>query len=82
MSHWKNRNKKKANKTLVDFSCVLSFNVQANGDLIKVTAQFNKNGQLHDISPRVIETMEYRIPLFDDLHGRTVDAVQKYFNVN
>lgn len=82
MSHWKNRDKKKANKTLVDFSSVLSFNVQVDGDLIDVAAKFNKNGQLHDIYPRVIETTEYRIPLFDDLHGRTVDAVQKYFNVN
>lgn len=80
MSHCKIRDKKKANKTLADFSGILSFNVYANGDLIKVTAHFNRSGQLHDISPRVIETTEYRIPLFDDLHGRTMDAVQQYFS--
>ena len=79
MSHWKNRDKKKSNKTLVDLSGVTEFKVDVTNPPTIVSVQFNRMGQVHDLAPRVIETKDYVYPLFDDLHGRTIDAVNKYF---
>ena len=79
MSHWKNRDKKNSNKTLVDLSGVIEFKVDATNPPTIVSVQFNRMGQVHDLAPRVIETKDYVYPLFDDLHGRTIDAVNKYF---
>ena len=79
MSHWKNRNKKKSNKTLVDLSGVTEFKVGVTNPPTIVSVQFNRMGQVHDLAPRVIETEDYVYPLFDDLHGRTREAVNQYF---
>ena len=79
MSHWKNRDKKNSNKTLIDLSGVTEFKVDATNPPTIVSVQFNRMGQVHDLAPRVIETKDYVYPLFDDLHGRTIDAVNKYF---
>lgn len=79
MSHWKNRNKKKSNKTLVDLSGVTEFKVDVTNPTTIVSVQFNRMGQVHDLAPRVIETEDYVYPLFDDLHGRTREAVNRYF---
>ena len=79
MSHWKNRDKKNSNKTLIDLSGVTEFKVDATNTPTIVSVQFNRMGQVHDLAPRVIETKDYVYPLFDDLHGRTIDAVNKYF---
>ena len=79
MSHWKNRDKKNSNKTLVDLSGVTEFKVDVTNPPTIVSVQFNRMGQVHDLAPRVIETKDYVYPLFDDLHGRTIDAVNKYF---
>ena len=79
MSHWKNRDRKKSNKTLVDLSGVTEFKVDVTNPPTIVSVQFNRMGQVHDLAPRVIETKDYVYPLFDDLHGRTIDAVNKYF---
>ena len=79
MSHWKNRDKKNSNKTLVDLSGVIEFKVDVTNPPTIVSVQFNRMGQVHDLAPRVIETKDYVYPLFDDLHGRTIDAVNKYF---
>ena len=79
MSHWKNRNKKKSNKTLVDLSGVTEFKVDVTNPTTIVSVQFNRMGQVHDLAPRVIETEDYVYPLFDDLHGRTREAVNQYF---
>ena len=79
MSHCKNRKKKNSNKTLIDLSGVTEFKVDATNPPTIVSVQFNRMGQVHDLAPRVIETKDYVYPLFDDLHGRTIDAVNKYF---
>lgn len=79
MSHWKNRDKKKSNKTLVDLSGVTEFKVDVTNPPTIVSVQFNRMGQVHDLAPRVIETEDYVYPLFDDLHGRTIEAVNQYF---
>ena len=79
MSHWKNRDKKKSNKTLVDLSGVTEFKVDVTDQPTIVSVQFNRMGQVHDLAPRVIETEDYVYPLFDDLHGRTREAVNRYF---
>lgn len=79
MSHWKNRDKKNSNKTLIDLSGVTEFKVDVTNPPTIVSVQFNRMGQVHDLAPRVIETKDYVYPLFDDLHGRTIDAVNKYF---
>ena len=79
MSHWKNRDKKNSNKTLIDLSGVTEFKVDATNPPTIVSVQFNRMGQVHDLAPRVIETKDYVYPLFDDLHGRTIEAVNKYF---
>ena len=79
MSHWKNRDKKKSNKTLVDLSGVTEFKVDVTNPPTIVSVQFNRMGQVHDLAPRVIETKDYVYPLFDDLHGRTIEAVNRYF---
>ena len=79
MSHWKNRDKKNSNKTLIDLSGVTEFKVDVTNQPTIVSVQFNRMGQVHDLAPRVIETKDYVYPLFDDLHGRTIDAVNKYF---
>ena len=79
MSHWKNRDKKNSNKTLTDLSGVTEFKVDVTNPPTIVSVQFNRMGQVHDLAPRVIETKDYVYPLFDDLHGRTIDAVNKYF---
>lgn len=79
MSHWKNRDKKNSNKTLIDLSGVTEFKVDITNPPTIVSIQFNRMGQVHDLAPRVIETKDYVYPLFDDLHGRTIDAVNKYF---
>ena len=79
MSHWKNRDKKNSNKTLIDLSGVTEFKVDATNPPTIVSVQFNRMGQVHDLAPRVIETKDYVYPLFDDLHGRTIDAVNRYF---
>lgn len=79
MSHWKNRDKKKSNKTLVDLSGVTEFKVDVTDQPTIVSVQFNRMGQVHDLAPRVIETENYIYPLFDDLHGRTREAVNQYF---
>ena len=79
MSHWKNRDKKNSNKTLVDLSGIIEFKVDVTNPPTIVSVQFNRMGQVHDLAPRVIETKDYVYPLFDDLHGRTIDAVNKYF---
>lgn len=79
MSHWKNRDKEKANKTLLDLSGIREYKVDSHGLPVVVTVQFNRSGQVHDIAPRSIETEDYIYPLFDDLHGRTRKAVDEYF---
>ena len=79
MSHWKNRDKKNSNKTLIDLSGVTEFKVDVTNPPTIVSVQFNRMGQVHDLAPRVIETKDYVYPLFDDLHGRTIEAVNKYF---
>ena len=79
MSHWKNRNKKKSNKTLIDLSGVTEFKVDVTNPPTIVSVQFNRMGQVHDLAPRIIETENYVYPLFDDLHGRTREAVNQYF---
>ena len=79
MSHWKNRDKKNSNKTLVDLSGVTEFKVDVTNPPTIVSVQFNRMGQVHDLAPRVIETKDYVYPLFDDLHGRTIEAVNRYF---
>lgn len=79
MSHWKNRDRKKSNKTLVDLSGVTEFKVDVTNPPTIVSVQFNRMGQVHDLAPRVIETKDYVYPLFDDLHGRTIEAVNQYF---
>ena len=79
MSHWKNRDKKNSNKTLIDLSGVTEFKVDATNPPTIVSVQFNRMGQVHDLAPRVIETKDYVYPLFDDLHGRTREAVNQYF---
>lgn len=79
MSHWKNRDKKKSNKTLVDLSGVTEFKIDVTNPPTIVSVQFNRMGQVHDLAPRVIETKDYVYPLFDDLHGRTIEAVNQYF---
>ena len=79
MSHWKNRDKKNSNKTLIDLSGVTEFKVDVTNPPTIVSVQFNRMGQVHDLAPRVIETKDYVYPLFDDLHGRTIDAVNRYF---
>lgn len=79
MSHWKNRDKKNSNKTLVDLSGVTEFKVDVTNPPTIVSVQFNRMGQVHDLAPRVIETEDYVYPLFDDLHGRTIEAVNQYF---
>ena len=79
MSHWKNRDKKKSNKTLVDLSGVTEFKVDVTDRPVIVSVQFNRMGQVHDLAPRTIETEDYVYPLFDDLHGRTREAVNQYF---
>ena len=79
MSHWKNRDKKKSNKTLIDLSGVTEFKVDVTNPPTIVSVQFNRMGQVHDLAPRVIETKDYVYPLFDDLHGRTIEAVNQYF---
>lgn len=79
MSHWKNRDRKKSNKTLVDLSGVTEFKVDVTNQPTIVSVQFNRMGQVHDLAPRVIETQDYVYPLFDDLHGRTREAVNQYF---
>ena len=79
MSHWKNRDKKKSNKTLVDLSGVEEFKVDVTNPPTIVSVQFNRMGQVHDLAPRVIETKDYVYPLFDDLHSRTREAVNQYF---
>lgn len=79
MSHWKNRDKKNSNKTLIDLSGVTEFKVDVTNPPTIVSVQFNRMGQVHDLAPRVIETKDYVYPLFDDLHGRTIEAVNQYF---
>lgn len=79
MSHWKNRDKKNSNKTLIDLSGVTEFKVDVTNPPTIVSVQFNRMGQVHDLAPRVIETKDYVYPLFDDLHGRTIEAVNRYF---
>lgn len=79
MSHWKNRDKKKSNKTLVDLSGVTEFKVDVTNPPTIVSVQFNRMGQVHDLAPRIIETKDYVYPLFDDLYGRTIEAVNQYF---
>ena len=79
MSHWKNRDKKKSNKTLVDLSGGEEFKVDVTNPPTIVSVQFNRMGQVHDLAPRVIETKDYVYPLFDDLHSRTREAVNQYF---
>ena len=79
MSHWKNRDKKHSNKTLIDLSGVTEFKVDVTNPPTIVSVQFNRMGQVHDLAPRVIETKDYVYPLFDDLHGRTIEAVNRYF---
>ena len=79
MSHWKNRDKKKSNKTLVDLSGVEEFKVDVTNPPTIVSVQFNRMGQVHDLAPRVIESKDYVYPLFDDLHSRTREAVNQYF---
>lgn len=80
MSHWKKRGKKNANKTFVDLSGTIELKVGITDPPTIVSVQFNRMGQVHDIAPRVIETEEYIYPLFDDLHGRTMNAVYQYFD--
>lgn len=79
MSHWKKRGKKEV-KTLVDLSGTIELKVGITDPPTTVSIQFNRMGQVHDIAPRVIETEEYIHPLFDDLHGRTMNAVYQYFD--
>lgn len=79
MSHWKIRDKKKANKTVLDLSGTVSSDVTIDGEKKVITMVFNRMGQLHDIAPRTLETADYIYPLFDDLHGRTIKAVGDYF---
>lgn len=79
MSHWKKRGKKEV-KTLVDLSGTVEYKVDVTDPPTIVSVQFNRMGQVHDITPREIETEEYIYPLFDDLHGRTRLAVDQYFN--
>lgn len=79
MSHWKKRGKKEV-KTLVDLSGTVEYKVDITNPPTIVSVQFNRMGQVHDIAPREIETEEYIYPLFDDLHGRTMNAVYQYFD--
>ena len=79
MSHWKNRDKKNSNKTLVDLSGITEFKVDVTDQPTIVTVQFNRMGQVHDLAPRTIETESYVYPFFDDPHGRTREDVNQYF---
>lgn len=66
-------------KNVEGFCSSSQMNVVIDEKRWPVVMQFNRMHQLHDISPRVLETQERSIHLFDDLHGRTRDAVNEYF---
>lgn len=77
----KNKTKTSFNgKKLVEFNSTVRIKIPHHKDKVIIILQFDRNNQLHDISPRILETKDYTYSIFNDLHGQPRKFVEEYIS--